>query len=116
MNNTNLSAFEPESAQRKFPTLKFHTKLGISLLVPPFVLWIAVITFIFDQVLGEFVFSLFTPNSLEVTFYVAGMIFPTAAIAAAVRGLQRRDDIGINIVVILIAVLFLTLVAIQMFM
>ena len=74
------------------------------------------ITFIFDQILGEYVFSMFTPNSLEVTFYIAGMIFPSAAIAAAVWGVQRGEDRGINIGVILVGVLFLTLVAIQMFM
>jgi len=116
MNETDLPAFEPESAQQNHLSLKSHTKLGISLLVPPFILWIAVIIFIFDQVLGEFVFSMFTPNSLEVTFYIAGMIFPCAAIAAAVWGVQRRADRAINIGVILIAVMFLTLVVIQMFM
>ena len=116
MNNITMPAFEPESAQQKELSLKSHTKLGVSLLVPPMIMWLAVITFIFDQVLGEFVFSMFTPNSLEVTFYIAGMVFPSAAIAAAVWGIQRRDDLRINIGVLLIAVLFLTLVVIQMFM
>ena len=96
--------------------MREHTKLSIFLLAPPIILWIAVIIFMFDQTLGEYVFSFFTPNSLDVTFFITGMIFPGASIAAAAWGLHKKQDLGINISVTLMAVLFLTLVAMQLFL
>jgi hypothetical protein len=115
MNNTNFTDPQIKSANRMDLSIKGYTRFGVALLAPPFILWVAVITFIFDQTLGEYVFSMFTPKSLEVTFFIAGMIFPCAAISVAAWGLQRRQDIAVNVFVLLLGVLFLTLVAIQMF-
>jgi hypothetical protein len=115
MTQTNQTSVAWQIKQRKEFVVKDHTKLGMLLLIPPFLLWVAVITFMLDRTLGEYVFSLFTPNSLDLTFYIAGMIFPGAAIAAAVWGLYTKEDKAPNIAVILFSVLFLTLVAIQMF-
>lgn len=115
MTDTTHTPLAWQGKQRKEFIVKSHTKLGIFLLVPPFILWAAVITFIFDRTLGEYVFSFFTRSSLDVTFFITGMIFPGASIASAAWGLHRKEDLLVNISVTLIAVFFLTLVAIQMF-
>ena len=114
MSQTSQTSAAWQFQQRKEIVVKDHTKLGMLLLIPPFLLWAAVITFMLDRTLGEYVFSMFTSSSLDLTFYIAGMIFPVAAIAAAAWGLHTREDTTPNVGVILIAVLFLTLVAIQM--
>lgn len=96
--------------------MREHTKIGIFLLAPPILLWVAVITFMFDHTLGEYVFSFFTPNSLDATFFITGMIFPGASIAAAAWGLHKKQDLGTNVSVTLLAVIFLTLVWMQLFL
>jgi hypothetical protein len=116
MTDTTNTSYAWKAKQRKGLPMREHTKLGIFLLAPPIILWVAVITFMFDQTLGEYVFSKFTPNSLDATFFITGMIFPGAAIAAAAWGLHKKQDLGANVSITLLAVLFLTLVAMQMFM
>jgi hypothetical protein len=116
MTDTSTPSFVWQVKQRKDYSVKDHTKLGIFLLVPPFLLWAAVITFMLDRTLGEYIFSLFTRNSLDVTFFIAGMIFPGAAIAAAAWGLHQKQDVWTNITVTLLGVLFLTLVVMQLFL
>lgn len=96
--------------------MREHTKLGVFLLAPPILLWVLVIIFMVDQTLGEYVFSQFTPSSLDATFFISGMIFPGASIAAAAWGLYKKQDLGANVSITLLAVVFLTLVAMQLFM
>ena len=91
------------------------TKIGIYLLIPPILLWAMIILFMIDSTLAQYFFSKMNLLTLDMLFYITGLVFPGAAFVAGVRGIRMKKNRTSNIAIILISTLMLTLMGIYVF-
>ena len=96
--------------------MKDHTKLALSLMIPPAVLWGLIILFMVDSTLGGYVFSKLNLTLMDMVFLVAGFIFPGAALVVGANGLSKKDDTYVNLSVVVVSALMLVLMAVNIFM
>ena len=93
--------------------MRDHTKLGIGLLVPPVVLWFFTLLFFFDQKLGIYVLDRISPTSQNMILFIAGLIFPSAAILVGVSGILEERDKNVNIAIVVTGCIMLTMIFIK---
>ncbi|MGD2027137.1 MAG: hypothetical protein PVI99_04905 [Anaerolineales bacterium] len=91
------------------------TKIGVYLLIPPLLLWALIILFMIDSTLAQYFFSKMNLQTLDMLFFIAGLVFPGAAFVAGVRGIRMKKNRASNIAIILISTLMLTLMGIYVF-
>ncbi|HSG26175.1 MAG TPA: hypothetical protein VLA32_08670 [Anaerolineales bacterium] len=90
-----------------------HTKLGLYMLLPPAALWTLIILLMVDSTLASYVFSRLNMTVMDMVFLIAGFIFPGAALASGVRGLSKKTDMIINLIVIVVSVVMMVLMALN---
>ena len=95
--------------------VKDNARLGIFFLIPPTLLWGLIIVFIFDATLAQYTIARINLNSLDMIFLIAGMISPGAALVVGIHGLLQKDDIKINLSIVLLSSILLILMALNLF-
>lgn len=97
-------------------TMSENTKLALSLLIPPAVLWGLIFLFMVDSTLASYVFSKLNLTLMDMVFLVAGFIFPGAALTAGVNGLSKKTDTFVNLWVVVVSVVMLVLMTMNIFL
>lgn len=92
-----------------------QAKIGAFLLFPPTVLWLLIILFMFDNTLANYFFASINLQILDFLFYIAGLIFPAAALVVGIGGVLQKQQKSYNFIVIAISALMLTLMGLMVF-
>jgi len=95
-----------------------QNKVGSYLLFPPAVLWLLILLFMFDNTLAQYIFSMMNLQVMDFIFYIAGLIFPAAALVAGLRGAlqeRKKQHKVYHYIIIAISSLMLTLMILMVF-
>lgn len=98
--------------------MKNQNNLGSYLLFPPAVLWLLILLFMFDNTLAEYIFSRVDLQVMDFIYYIAGLVFPAAALVAGLRGAlqkEQKERKWYSYAIIVISSLMLTLMVLMVF-
>lgn len=98
--------------------MKNQNNLGSYLLFPPALLWLLILLFMFDNTLAEYIFSRVDLQVLDMLYFIAGMVFPAAALVVGIRGAVQKEQKErklYNYAIIVISSLMLTLMILMVF-
>lgn len=86
--------------------MQSQTKLGLLLLIPPVLIWLLILTAMFDQPMAYIVIERLDPPLLDTLYFVAGMIFPAAGFVVGVNNLWKKQETKYNVWIVIISILF----------
>lgn len=92
-----------------------QAKIGVYLLFPPTVLWLIIVLFTLDNTLATYFFTSINEQVMNFIFFIAGMIFPAAALVVGVGGVVHKQQKTYNLIIIAVSTLMLTLMALMVF-
>ena len=95
-----------------------QNRIGSFLLFPPVVLWIVIVMFMFDNTLAQYFFSRMNMQVLDFVFFIAGLVFPAAALVVGVRGVlvaKKKRHKAYDYFIIALSSLMLTLMVLIVF-
>jgi hypothetical protein len=95
-----------------------QNNLGSYLLFPPAVLWLFMLLLMFDNTLAEYIFSRIDLQVMDIIYYIAGLVFPAAALVVGIRGALQKEQKErklYNYTIIVISSLMLTLMILMVF-
>ncbi len=92
-----------------------QTKFGKYLLVPPLILWAALLLFWVDASLGHFVFARLDAQRVMMIVFITGLVFPAASMAVSVWGLWKKLDQRDNVIVLVVSIVLLVALALDRF-